>query len=263
MSSGWTSSKRFKHSSSASSGASGSAAAARAPARGRFAAKGSRGMLRVWRNPAGSSYAWAGSPFGRSLRTEMTYTTSVALTAIGDPNTYLFSINSLYDPDVTGTGNQPRFFDTLCGANNGTAPFNAYRVYGSKIKVTLIPTGSDSTAMRGLLGIGLYPITATAPTTLAEMLARSDYKTKFVGYWAGGTDHATLTRKCVNSEFFDVKDLTSDPNKGALYNANPADTGRWGVSYAPYDGSSTRTCHLFVKIVYDCEFFARNDVADS
>ena len=141
--------KRFKRTSSA-----GAAASIR---KRTWNTGGRRTLVRTWRNPSGSSGAWYGSPFGRSLRTEMTFAENreIPVTA-GVPYTYLYSINSLYDPNVTGTGNQPRFFDTICGANNTSAPYQQYRVYASKIEVTFIPTGADSVTMRGLVGIGLF-----------------------------------------------------------------------------------------------------------
>ena len=138
----WTTPKRFKRS---------PAAAATASRKKAWSTGGRRTLVRTWRNPSGSSGAWYGSPFGRSLRTEITFAENreIPVTA-GVPYTYLYSINSLYDPNVTGTGNQPRFFDTLCGSNGGAAPYQQYRVYASKIEVTFIPTGSDSVTMRGL-----------------------------------------------------------------------------------------------------------------
>ena len=156
----WTTPKRFKRS---------PAAAATASRKKAWSTGGRRTLVRTWRNPSGSSGAWYGSPFGRSLRTEITFAENreIPVTA-GVPYTYLYSINSLYDPNVTGTGNQPRFFDTLCGSNGGAAPYQQYRVYASKIEVTFIPTGSDSVTMRGLVGIGLFNTTATGPSSLSR-----------------------------------------------------------------------------------------------
>lgn len=220
------------------------------------------------RNPTtvGAQGSWYGSPFGRHMRTKLTYGESVAITSTsGVPFGYLFSIGGLYDPNITGTGGQPRFMDTLCGANGGVAPYNSYRVFGSKIKVTFMPapTGSsDSLGMRGIVGIGLYDSTASAPSTIAELLARKDFKTKFLGYWYA-TDHTTITRTCDNATFFDIKDLRDNQETAAAYNANPALDGRWSVLWAPADEVSTRITQAYVSIEYDVEFFKRNDVSDS
>lgn len=210
------------------------------------------------------SIAWGGSPFPRELTTQLTYAENFTLSSTtGIPATYLFSANGLYDPNVTGTGSQPRFFDTLCGANNTTAPYNNYRVYAGKITVEVIPTGSDSTSMRGFIGVGLYNTTATGPSTLAEMRMRVDYKTRFLGYWSGGHDVARISRYADFKTLFGIKDMKDDPNVVGDSTANPSKSARWAVTYCPSDESSSRDVKVLVKIRYYVSFFDRNDVADS
>ena len=86
----WTTPKRFKRS---------PAAAATASRKKAWSTGGRRTLVRTRRNPSGSSGAWYGSPFGRSLRTEITFAENreIPVTA-GVPYTYLYSINSLTIP---------------------------------------------------------------------------------------------------------------------------------------------------------------------
>lgn len=158
---------------------------------------------------------------------------------------------------------QPRFFDTLCGPNNGTAPYYNFRVFAGKITVEVIPTGSDSTSMRGFIGIGLFNTTATAPSTLAEMRMRADYKTKFLGYWSGGHDVCKISRYADIATLFGVKDLKDDQDTKGDYTTGPAKSARWGITYCPSDESSTRDVKILMKIKYYVQFFDRNDVGDS
>jgi len=75
----------------------------------------------------------------KTYRTSLKYVTQVLL----DPGvgglaaTHVFSCNALNDPDVTGSGHQPRYYDQLM------ATYNKYRVVGARIRVAF--TNLEST----------------------------------------------------------------------------------------------------------------------
>lgn len=117
--------------------------------------------------------------------------------------------------------------------------------------------------MRGFIGIGLLNTTATPASTLAEMRARQDYKTKYIGYWSGGHDMTKLTMYGHNKYLFGVKDLKDDPNVQGAWNGSPSKVGRWAVTYCPSDESSTRSVQILTKITYYTIFYDRNDPSDS
>lgn len=56
----------------------------------------------------------------------------------GGTNTYVFSMNSLWDPDTTGVGHQPMYFD------NYAALFSRYRVNYAQVTVTVINTNVNT-----------------------------------------------------------------------------------------------------------------------
>lgn len=207
---------------------------------------------------------WNGSPFPREYTTQLTYAENISVTSTaGVPYTYLYTFNGLYDPNITGTGGQPRYLDTLCGANNGTAPYLNYRVFASKISIQAFPTGSDAMTMRGWLGLGLYNTTATGPSTLAEMRARGDYKVRFVNYWYASNALCKMSRYAKVKSLFDIKDVKDDNDLVGDYTTNPSKQGRWAITWQPYDETATRSIQVLVKIQYYVTFFNRNDVADS
>jgi len=207
--------------------------------------------------------AWNGQPFPREMNTTFTYATSVVLNATaGAVASQLFSSNSLYDPDVTGGGAQPRFFDTLVGANATSAPYNNYRVYASKITVEAITT-TDSISARGFMGVGFFSSAGTPATTIQEMRERRDYKTRFMGIYTGGRELVRMTRKGANKYLWGIKDMKDDDETAAAYNANPVKAGRWAISYGTFDASSTAVIRLLVKITYYCTLQTMNDVTDS
>jgi len=211
------------------------------------------------------SMTWHHSPFGRTFKTQITYAENITITSTaGIPYNYLFSVNGLYDPNITGTGTQPRYFDTLCGANNSNAPFYNYRVLGSRISIEAMPTGSDAMTMRGFVGIGLYNTTASGPTTLMELRERQDYKIKYMGYWYSNNSMCRIARKSGSlAKLFGVKDIMDNVNTAGDYGSNPGTEARWAITFVPFDESSTRSISCLVKIIYDVVFFNRNDVANS
>ena len=209
------------------------------------------------------SMNWRGSPFPEVMNTTFTYSEIMTITSTsGVPYNYLFSSNSLYDPNVTGVGTQPRFYDTLVGANNTAAPYQYYRVFSSKITIEAFGL-DDALNARGFLGIGFFNTSATGVSSLAEMRQRVDFKTKFVGLYTGGHDLTRMSRVGVNKYLWGIKDMKDDEETAAAYNASPAKGGRWCISWCPANEATTQNIRVLVKIVYKAQLFSRNDVSDS
>lgn len=73
---------------------------------------------------------------GNKKLVKLKYCTNIFLDAnSGDAVEYIFSANGLYDPDVTGSGHQPRGFDQQMEY------FEHYTVLGSKCTVKMVPLG--------------------------------------------------------------------------------------------------------------------------
>lgn len=75
---------------------------------------------------------WSLGTMPPQFRTKLRYTGQVTITtsALSAGNGYwLFSANGMYDPDTSGTGTQPWFFDQMMGM------YAHYRVISSRIKV--------------------------------------------------------------------------------------------------------------------------------
>lgn len=82
-----------------------------------------------------------GQGFPKKLMSTHKYREIFTLTATaGVFTTYQFSCNGMYDPNITGTGHQPMYFDQM------TPLYDHYCVIGSKMKWKLIPATSNSAA---------------------------------------------------------------------------------------------------------------------
>lgn len=73
--------------------------------------------------------AFGKNAFPSQLRNTLTYTETVSFSLVSGFASYVFSANGLYDPNITGTGHQPYYFDQLM------ALYNHYTVLKSRIKV--------------------------------------------------------------------------------------------------------------------------------
>lgn len=74
------------------------------------------------------------------------YVDKVALSSPGlnGIQTYVFRANSLYDPDYTGTGHQPMFYDEM------VTHYNKYTVMYSKLKVCISPNDNSYSKIWGI-----------------------------------------------------------------------------------------------------------------
>lgn len=75
-------------------------------------------------------------PFPPQLRNTLRYNETVLISVSGGSGYYVFSCNALYDPNVTGTGHQPMYYDQL------TPIYNHYTVVKSRFKCQLVNGGS-------------------------------------------------------------------------------------------------------------------------
>jgi len=205
------------------------------------------------------------SPFPLILRTAVTYGDNITLTqgAVTVPYTYSFCANKLYDPNNTGTGHQPRFFDTLCGANNGTAPYYQYRVISSKIEVTVFPTSSNGTNDNAMVSVLPRLPSATAPNSIMEMQERPFSKHAYVNTL--GSYKPIKLHNFVNCvSFAGQKDIEDAENLEGDYAGNgPSTVIYWDISACSVSDAGQTTVTALVKITYFVEFFDNNDVANS
>jgi len=83
-----------------------------------------------------------GAGFPQKMVMTHKYCDKVQLTStLGVITNYLFSTNGLYDPNITGTGHQPAYFDQM------TPIYNNYTVIMSRIKVTFWADDTNSSGM--------------------------------------------------------------------------------------------------------------------
>lgn len=205
------------------------------------------------------------SPFPPQFYTTLAYSETIPLLvqATADlPEFYTFRLNSLFDPNLTGVGIQPRYFDTLLGAGNGTAPYRQYRVHGAKITATFWPTSATASIGNGYAGICVRRSNVTIPATITEMRERPYVHTRPM-YGTNSGKPIRISSFVKMKKILGNKDLNDNEDSLAQYNANPVDSVLADILICNVQGSSLAQMAVEVKIQYFCQLSTLNDVADS
>lgn len=190
-----------------------------------------------------------------TLRTKLRYHETLAFSsAAGAISSNIFRMNSIFDPNETGVGHQPMYYDQLA------ALYGRYVVINSWIRVTFQPvteTAATSDWNVGIIGNRDATISTSADTNMEQghsvwgvvngRLGGPNQKTLMLAYNVG--KNLNLTYK--------------DTDAGAIVGNNPDQTYK-GVVWCN-DNQATGTTNLIgsIEIIYDVEFSGRNYIAGS
>jgi hypothetical protein len=191
-----------------------------------------------------------GYVFPQHLRRTLRYADLVSLTStLGGTAFYQFRANSLFDPDLSGTGHQCRFYDQLCSS---TGPYTTYRVHAVSVRLSIPPTGAIwglsagftdlSTLSYGISGDGAAVSFSEFPGWVSNLISTS-YATPQI-----------MTLKATIAQINNVPEqaVKIEDNFAAAYNANPVDTCYFSI--IGNTTGSTSTINIGVYIEYDVTF---------
>lgn len=164
---------------------------------------------------------------------------------------HTFCANGVYDPDVSGVGHQPQFFDQVM------VFADHYTVKRSHISVSWVPIANASTDP------GLFGVILDDNTSLDYANARSVIESNQIqpsGYaHCGINDSLTKgkfpTVQCdyVTSKFFNVKDYVSQDLYRGTVSSNPTEAANFNVWYGSIAGNDPASQVFLVEIVYELE----------
>lgn len=209
-------------------------------------------------------------PAGQIVKLHYNHVNSLTSTGVSGTfmPEYVYRLNSAYDPNLTGTGGQPYFFDTLFGANGTSAPYRQYRVLSTKIDIQWYNdnTSSGAAMMVGAsVGLELY---TTAGTVAASQLMMQRPNTRIVPgpVMSNGQGVTGMTIYVSHKKLLGVKDMKDADDQIADYNSSPAGASPLlGLFVFPIDTGSALTVEVWyrVHITYTVECRTLNTVTES
>lgn len=195
----------------------------------------------------------------RGLPTKMTWKTRYSETYVrlnpgvgGTAASHVFSLNGLYDPNITGVGGQPIGFDQIMPL------FSHYTVIGFNANVKFINTEVSYPQI-----VGMYVSNAPATTTDPNVMIQngSCIWDMIAARNSGGPQVVSLNLRGSVSKFLGRPNILSEDDCRGSIAANPDEQLYLHVFTAPQAGIDTTEADAVVVIDYIAILTERNQVA--
>jgi len=190
------------------------------------------------------------------LRVTLRYNEQFFLTSTtGAGVSYTFRGNGPFDPDATGTGNQPTAYDQW------SALFLYQRTLGSRIRIR----GTPSATTGAVMALAVAPLPGASTVSVTSDL--SNLKSQKFAKWDQATlyDKAmNLVQSCSTSQIFgkSVAAIESDDTFSSSIGSTPAQQWIWQIGVQELTGV-TESIYLSVEVDYDIVFWARAALSQS
>lgn len=190
------------------------------------------------------------------MRTRMLYTSDTSInliSAAANPGVHIFSCNGLFDPDVTGTGHQPRGFDQLMQF------YDHYVVTHARIKCRFF-NNSVTTPVEVFVTVRDNSVKSTS---YLDYLESSLTKTAQLGVEASSAATKTISYDMDVGKFLGRGNVMSDPQMKGNAATNPTEGASFHIgAYSP-DLFTATSCSLLATIEYSLALIEPKIVAAS
>lgn len=202
-----------------------------------------RRRARISRN-LGGTLGLFGSP---TVKRTLKYVENITMSSTtGSIFHQLFSANGLYDPNTTGTGHQPIFFDQIMPY------FNHYSVVGSKISVVLTHRVSTmSTDATVAVGLALR---GTVATHASYQLYMENGQERHVMMPPDPSVRNHLSMGFAAKKYFGKKYVVDNYDLKGTASNNPAEGAFFHIYIDPMTGTDSPVINALVSITYHAIF---------
>lgn len=188
-----------------------------------------------------------------SLYMKMRYTTSIPIGG-QTQQTWLMCGNSVYDPDNTGTGGQPQYYDQI------STLYGKYTVFGSAISI--LPYAGSATASTGQYFVSCQAVSDrgdVSPSGIHDAIDNPNSKWRMVNTIYNQAKMIKMFKK--TKHVFGLKDAQDSPGYSG-FGANPANLWFWQIYAQAADELTNFSGKLLVTIDYYVKWSDRIDVHD-
>lgn len=194
------------------------------------------------------------NPFPKKFMTTLRYETAVDIDPpLGGTASHLFRAGSIYDPDFSGLGGQPRYTDQILPL------YDHFTVIGSKITVKV----ANPHTTQYIVGIQLNGNGQTV-SSVNDLIEQRNSSYKWIGhaYMAGSI--ATIKKTYSPKKFLGIKSPLSEAELRGTISSNPAEDAYYAVTVGSHDPAiNGNSLPLRVIIDYIVVFTEPRTVASS
>lgn len=193
--------------------------------------------------------------FPPRMRVKLVYEELFMITPGLSYGSYVFRGNSLFDPNHTSTGHQPRFYDQY------TAVYGKYKVYSSSLVLDIINTagGEGSGAIVAvtpnteIITFTSWPESSELPRArVSEIIPISSIRAERV------THNATTSSICGLT-----KGQVQDDDYSAATGSNPVQIWYWNINAVAVNEAVDVTVQCRIRLTFEALMYDRLDVTTS
>ncbi len=209
---------------------------------------------------ADSAKFWAAAPFPPSSTGAFKYSQlfNMLEAAVGAGVQQVFNLNSMFDPDATGVGHQPLYYDQLLTA---TGPYQRFRVTRARVRLTVTNISANPVMFAFYLQSG--PLDFPGRELLCE---KPLCKKVFLSQSGGSPTVKTIVFDVPIEKVFGITKarLLADDVYAGIYNGNPSQLAL-GIcmTYAQPGAGVVAQTSVAMEIEYFADLFGRPAVPGS
>lgn len=201
-----------------------------------------------------------GGPLPLRFYTRFRYSERFNINNSGAPSqlaSIRLNLNSLFDPNSSGIGHQPRGYDQLCPTF-----YQKYRVFGCKVRVE--PHVTSTGAFGGRMLFGWQALSGSTSEVSTQTEARECIGTR-VWTVSNNTKPPVFSKyyDCATTAGFPKASYRADDETEADYNQNPVQLSRLHVFVGSPDDTMAVSAVLNVEMTFYCVLFQRDVLPES